>query len=47
MYLNYGSCINRAQESLDGRLVWSLITKNDFAETKTDATHLTDIIVLK
>lgn len=40
----WGRALTGLKESLDGRLVWSLITKNDFAETKTDATHLTDII---
>lgn len=40
----WGRVLTGLKESLDGRLVWSLITNTDFSETKTDASHLTDII---
>ena len=40
----WGRALTGLKESLDGRLVWSQITNADFSETKTDATHLTDII---
>ena len=40
----WGRALTGLKETPDGRLVWSQISSVDFTETKTDATHLTDII---
>lgn len=40
----WGRVLTGLQESLQGRLVWSTIHKNDFIETHTEAYHLSDII---
>lgn len=40
----WGCVLTRLQNAANGRLVWSMIRAEDFAETGTDPRHLTDII---